>query len=465
MRWLSIVALGWILGSASPVHGQERGRVPRVEPRPDAEPNAVLEWTTPEGQEYWYRLPKPKRGATPALVVMLHGTGLDHGWAFWNYPIADGGFRPDDIVVSPDGLTPGNGETFNFAQNSTDEEQIVGLIETFRSRFEIGNVYLYGHSQGAFFAYWFAGERPELVDGIVAHAGNALGNVRHPKLAKEKVAIGILHARSDQVVSVVCAEESHELYEAEGYRRLRCDIIEDIRPEAGHWPLPVHVAELFEWLDSVCTNDAGQAMRVVTRALFSDEVDLAVAVRAAREGHELLRRERGDAKAALAARLELLDQALDAAAAAVWADLEAALAANDGGKRPGAFAADVRWARRVLAEHEGFEDAAKPVSSLAKKHDKRLAKLSKVKDPDSKKYAGALLAALEESWFAREWDDVHARATRRVAAGWQPVEGLAAELAALAESHGSAPSAAIQDAARRALVAFAEAHPEVLSAE
>ena len=137
---------------------QKLGEVPRVEPSPKAEVGEVLEWTTPEGQEYWYRLPKKSRSKRkPALVLMLHGTGLNHGWSFWNYPIGSGVFQPNDIVVSPDGLTPGNGETFNFVQNKKDEGQIVGLIELFRSNFDVGNVYLYGHSQGAFFCYWFAG--------------------------------------------------------------------------------------------------------------------------------------------------------------------------------------------------------------------------------------------------------------------------------------------------------------------
>ena len=67
---------------------------PRVEPSTAAPLGQVLEWTSAEGKPYWYRLPKKSRPPAAAdLVLMLHGTGLKWGWAFWNYPIAAGSFR------------------------------------------------------------------------------------------------------------------------------------------------------------------------------------------------------------------------------------------------------------------------------------------------------------------------------------------------------------------------------------
>lgn len=190
----------------------------------------VLEWTSAQGQEYWYRVPKKQRGKPkPVLVFMLHGTGLNHGWSFWNYPIADGTFRGDDIVVSPDGLTPGNGDTFNFVQNKKDGEQIVALIKHFRS-----------------------------------------------KLAKDRVAIGILHARSDQVVPAECAERTENIYHDQDYRKVKCWIVDGIRDQAGHWPLPTHVATMFEWLDEVSTSNPVQAFEVARSALAEKEPNFAV---------------------------------------------------------------------------------------------------------------------------------------------------------------------------------------------
>ena len=209
---------------------------PWIKSNPEAPKGEVLEWTSKEGRPYWYRIPKKSKGK-PALILMLHGTGLNHGWSFWNYPIVKGNFRKSDIVVSPDALTPGANGTFNFLQGNKDGDQIVGIIKTFQSAFDIGKVYVYGHSQGAFFCYWFAGEHPEVIDGIVAHAGNVL-NVKHSKFAREKVGIAILHGKADAVVSVACAHRTHKIYKEQGYKKLKLELVDGLTARSGHWPLP-----------------------------------------------------------------------------------------------------------------------------------------------------------------------------------------------------------------------------------
>jgi predicted esterase len=430
---------------------QKHGEVPRVEPSAAAPRGEVLEWTTPQGQEYWYRLPEqaPSR-RKPCLVLMLHGTGLDHGWSFWNYPIGNGRFRGDDIVVSPDGLTPGEGGTTNFLQGAKDGEQIRELIATFRERFELANVYLYGHSQGAFFCYWFAGEYPELVDGIVAHAGKVL-DVKHSALSRQKVAVGILHTASDPVVPVECAHRSERIYREQGYAKLKVWIVEGIREEAGHWPLPDHVATMFEWLDQVSTADAAQAVEVARAALLREEPDYVVAVRVAGEARAGLRRYKGEDREQVEQSLARIEAALVAVAQAVWAPCAAALAAHDGGKQPGPYAADLRWVRRNFDGLPQFAELAKPFRSLFERHDKALAKLERIEDRDTKAYARALLTALEDQWFARGWDDVQQAAVRRVQGSWEPIEGLGERLTAAATHCGSGPTEALLEAARAAL--------------
>ncbi len=410
---------------------QAIGEVPRVEPGPDAAVEEVLEWTSEQGQEYWYRLPKTSGRAEPNLVVMLHGTGLNHGWSFWNYGIGSGQFRGGDIVVSPDGLTPGGNDTFNFVQGRTDGEQIAGLIEHFRSRFEIGNVYLYGHSQGAFFCYWFAGEYPELIDGFCAHAGNVL-DVKHPRLAKENIAVGILHGRSDQVVGVAAAERTHGIYEGQGYAKLKLTIVEGLRDQAGHWPLPVQVAEMFEWIDSVSIRSAPQAVLAATEALAKRPPLFAAAVRATAEAVELMSGSKGAEREQAEADLAAVLESLEAAAAAAWAVLQPEMEAADGGKLTGSYAADARWFRAAFGGLEGHRARAKPFAGLFKKHDKALAKLGKIKDKESKKYARALLDALNESHLGLGWGGVLEESRRRVAGGWAPVEELTPGLEALA---------------------------------
>lgn len=82
LRLVIVLAIGFAL-VPSGAQAQQIGSVPRVEPSTSAPTGEVLEWSTPQEQEYWYRLPDDLDGRRkPCLVLMLHGTGLDHGWSF-----------------------------------------------------------------------------------------------------------------------------------------------------------------------------------------------------------------------------------------------------------------------------------------------------------------------------------------------------------------------------------------------
>lgn len=307
---------------AAPATAQKLGDVPKEAPSRSVDKGDVLEWQSSAGRPYWYRVPK-KLGDRPTLLLMLHGTGGNHGWSFWNYPIAANNWRPDDIVVSPDGVTPGQGGTFNFVQGKKDGDQLVELIKTFQDAFDIGKVYVYGHSQGAFFCYWFAGAHPELVDGIVAHAGNVL-DVAHPKLAKEKVGVAILHGEADAVVPVSCATRTHGIYEKEGYQKLRLEIVEGLTAQSGHWPLPKQVAELLAWLDTVTASTAPAALAAALSELHKDAPDLAIVLDCAERARELLSKHKGDDAAELEARLTAVEGLLAEARSAHADALDAA---------------------------------------------------------------------------------------------------------------------------------------------
>ncbi len=304
------VLLGILLACASSP-AQKYGEVDRVPPSLKAPLGQTLEWTTEQQKSYWYRLPQkidPRK--PPNLVIMLHGTGLTWGWAFWNYPIGNGRFRGNDIVIAPEGMTPGGGDTFNFTQSKPDGDQIAALIRHFKSKFPIAKVYLYGHSQGAFFCYWFAGAYTELVDGIVAHAGNVL-TVNHNKLAREKVAIGILHGAADAVVSVDCAYRTEKIYKQQGYKKVKMTIVEGLTERSGHWPLPVQVAEMFDWLDEVNADSPQLALRVALSELAKDSPDLKIIFSATTRAKQLVRRMRGDEAQALGSTIDTIADFLE----------------------------------------------------------------------------------------------------------------------------------------------------------
>jgi predicted esterase len=437
---------------------------PRAEPSPNAPLGRRLEWTDAEGKPFWYRLPKKlDRAKPPALVLMLHGTGMKWGWAFWNYPIDDGGFRRDDIVVAPEGMTDGGNGTFNFVQGKAEGDHVAGLIGFFKKRFPVGKVYLYGHSQGAFFAYWFAGEHPELVDGIVAHAGNVLGNVKHPRAAKEKVAIGILHGRADAVVPVDCAYASEKVYKEQGYKKVKLVVVEGLTEQTGHWPLPKHASDLFSWLDQVSTDTARGATLVALRELAAEAPDVEVLASSAAAAERLARSAKPDEKAIVAEQ--------SAALGALVADLvlkhAAAIAARPDSRRTdaphGPWAAHFRVANRGLDSVAAWHAAAKDLRTRAASHEKLvLAAAAKLE----KSGGGALqeaVKALETAFLAPGYDDLLARCARLVesnAKGVKPED--AAKLKSLAggrradSEQGSAAAAAI---AKDAAEAFRKAHP------
>jgi len=375
------------------------------EPSPKAPRGKRLEWKSPQGRPFLYRLPKDIDGKNPPdLLLMLHGTGLDHRWSFANYPIL-GDFRRRDIVVSPDGLTPGGGGTFNFVQGPKDGEQIAGLIADFKKRFPIGRVYLYGHSQGAFFCYWFAGEHPELVDGIVAHAGNVL-DVKHDKLAKQKVAIGILHGRADAVVPVDCAIRTETIYREQGYAKVRLEIVDGLTEQSGHWPLPVQVASMLEWLDQVSTQSAAQAVRTAIGELQRELPDLGVVGDLLGRAKKLLPKADPADKAALPPAIDALQTFLDKTVLVHSQALLAGGAALDPNAAFGEWAPQFGIAERAFADHAEWKKAMAKTRETKSRHDKAVDKAIKALAKPSRESRAAAARCYEEAFLAARAEEL-----------------------------------------------------------
>jgi predicted esterase len=408
----------------------------------------LLEWKSAQGRPYWYRVPKTIDAKTPPdLLVMLHGTGGNHGWSFWNYPIL-GDFRRRDIVVSPDGVTPGQGDTFNFVQGPKDGEQIAGLISHFKKQFPIGRVYLYGHSQGAFFCYWFAGEHPELVDGIVAHAGNVL-DVKHDKLAKQKVAIGILHGRADAVVPVDCAIRTEKIYREEGYTKLKLEIVDGLTEQSGHWPLPDHVAKMLEWCDQVSTQSAAQAVRTAASELQKAKPDLAIVGDQITKAKKLLPKAEEADKKVLPAQLDALQAFVDKVVQLHSAALLAEPATVDPKAAFGAWAPDFVAANRALGEHAEWRKLMAKPRELAARHDKAIEKALKGLEKPTKDSRTAACRCYEEAFLsARSGELRSALLTALDAAG--AAEAAAKErIVAVAKERGEVAAAAAKTARER----------------
>jgi predicted esterase len=392
-----------------------------VEPGPKAPGGQVLEWTSAAGKPYWYRVPeKIRKKEPPALILMLHGTGMPYGWAFWNYPIANGKFRPNDIVVAPEGMTPGNGDTFNFVQNKDDGEHIAGIIRFFQSKYPISRVYLYGHSQGAFFCYWFAGEYPELVDGIIAHAGNVL-SVRHSKLAKEKVAIGILHGKADAVVTVNCAYRTNEIYQKEGYKKVKLYVVEGLTERSGHWPLPVQVGEMFDWLDQVTVAKPSVVLTTYNQQLRAENPDLPQIAKTLQRAESLLENYKGADLKELGAQLALGKTFLNEVRAAHQTALIETVGSLKSKTPFGVWAAHFAIVDAAFANDSAWKKSMKRARNMAAKHKKLVDKASAGMSVKNRKAFTAGLEALEKGFLSPRY---HELATRMDLLANEPPKGV-----------------------------------------
>jgi predicted esterase len=271
---------------------------PRLEPKPGVKAHRGHAWTSAGGLRFVWWLPEGYDGKRPRnLTVILHGTGLDYRWGLWNQK--PGLFRPDDIVVSVDGTSPGPNDSRLFLGESKDAKAFKGFLAEARKWFAVDRVFLYGHSQGGFFVVYFAGEHPDEVAGVVAHASGAW-NWSKTGPAVKKVAIAFMHGTADPVVPYPQSPGSRDAYRDKGFELLRLRRLE----RYNHWPNPVRANEALGWCDGMTTASAAAAVAIAEELLRpkgTDEIAQWQTVVDFSGARDVLRRVEGKGPAPLAA--------------------------------------------------------------------------------------------------------------------------------------------------------------------
>jgi len=355
---------------------------PAVEPSADLAGSKTYKGTSKAKRPYWFRLPgKIEKHAPPDLILIFHGTGLDYRWGFYNYGVHEGHFRKNDIVVSAESEQPDRG----FIQGKPDRDDAVAMIKLFRKTFPIRNVYLYGHSQGAFFCYYFAGERPELIDGIVAHAGNFF-KAKTNKKARDKVAIGILHGRADAVVGVVCAFITEGVYRTAGYSKVKLWAVDGLTEQSGHWPLPFHLQRMLAWCDLVSMKSPADGVALVRSEAARKQPDWVMV-----------------AQAAVRARA-LGAEGMDAIIAAAQANAAVLVKADTSTYGP--WCAHLRQAHAAFTGLAEWEEGIKPLSGLIKKHTKQVGKAMKSFHKANRKSVAGGVKAMAQGYVGVGYDNL-----------------------------------------------------------
>jgi predicted esterase len=237
----------------------------RKQPAPDAKQLHVFAWTSKNDLRYTWVLPKGYDGKQRNLTVILHGTGLDYRWGHANNK--PGVFRPDDVVVSVDGTSP-NGQSRLFLGEKKDADAFEAFLAEMRKTFAVDRVFLYGHSQGSFFVCYFAGEHPDAVAGIVAHASGMWSGTKTPPALK-KVAISFMHGSADPVVPYEQSIVARDSLEKAGFEFVHLRHL----PNYNHWPNAVRATEELDWCQGMTTADPREALDCALRILRTKEAD------------------------------------------------------------------------------------------------------------------------------------------------------------------------------------------------
>ncbi len=230
-------------------------------PAADAKAGTPFQWKSAAGLRYAWCLPEDYDGKTARnLTVILHGTGGDYSWGLLNNQ--PGTFRPHDVVISVDGTSPGQGDSRLFLGEEKDAAAFRDFLAEMRKQFAVAKVFLYGHSQGGFFVAYYAGEFPDTVDGVVAHASGSWNWTKTGKKS-HRVAIAFMHGASDPVVPYGQSPASRDHYVEEGYpmvllRRL---------PGYNHWPNAVRATECLDWCEAMTTDDPDRALALAKELL------------------------------------------------------------------------------------------------------------------------------------------------------------------------------------------------------
>jgi predicted esterase len=225
-----------------------QGGTPRAAPA-DAPRGKVHAWTSRDGIPFEFLVPAsydPEKGA--CLTVVLHGNGLDERWTFANHPA--GKFRPDDIVVSPDGTTAHKGTGANeFLGEERDATRFRALLEELQGTWKVRQTFLYGHSQGSFFVFYYAGLHPGTIDGVLGHASGVWNWTRQGKEGR-RLAIGLMHGTDDHI-PYGQSWHGRKSYRDAGYPLVHLRTLFDW-PHMPHW---VQAAQVLAWCEGMTSDD------------------------------------------------------------------------------------------------------------------------------------------------------------------------------------------------------------------
>ncbi|MBL8990450.1 MAG: hypothetical protein JNJ48_02590 [Phycisphaerae bacterium] len=294
-RWLAALVIAGAAALAPAALAGAGGDPPRIDPRQSAEsrPGRWQAWSSdlgpkrPDGSRaplnYLYRMPldfEPGKRLTPrTVVVFFPDIGGDARSLAALMPGET--FRPTDILIALDGVTPSPGEPGRpdpppiWAGEKVELGIAREVALDLSRQFPTSRICLAGLGQGGCFAAYFGAEWARIIDGGVVAIGSGLWNWTSAKGPASTLPIVLLHARADANRPYWSSLLALGPMQDAGLRGLM------LRRLSGDSSFDAaQVSACIDWITAMRTGDADEALAAVRAMLSTSPPPLALARRA-----------------------------------------------------------------------------------------------------------------------------------------------------------------------------------------
>ena len=269
--WVLVLGCYALSGGLESVHAQDRVAEAAAPGSVSRGKTALLE--SAKGMRYFLQVPKTYKADRGArLIIFLHGSNMN-GLSYLRSFNAKR-WATDDLLVCPNGEKgedPYGGNNFTFGS----APYVANVTKEVQAAFNITRTYIGGHSQGGFLTYSVIMHHPDLYDGAFPMAGDCwMQNEPNlwesdPDVVKKqrRIAIAVIHGRSDPVVKFSQGEHAYHVFLAMGYPKLRLLAPENL----GHQFMLSPVPDALEWLDAMVDWNVRKALPLCAKWLAQEE--------------------------------------------------------------------------------------------------------------------------------------------------------------------------------------------------
>ena len=329
---------------------------------------------------YWIAIPKSVDPRQPTRTILwCHGSNMNGQW--YVKALQTAGYGRKEILIGPNGHHKVRDWVYNFNAPTYDTRLAYAILDDVGKRFKLGQIYVGGHSQGAYYTFRIVLSKPDRFAGAIPFAGGLLLGL-DPKSAafrkgKPGPVFAILHGEADPVVEPSLSDWAYELFVKADYPCVRYVHLENHNhwwPGPGVGPhaivdpgLPEEQLQpvtwrTIQWVLAVTSTDPAALLLTADELLSRDRgADALFCV-------ERAKRFKGDARKIAALRARILQKGKEHTAA--WLE-------RMRGDRSGGWAGDLYGFRDAWGRVPTVAPVMKQLNLLRKKHVPQAAKQSR----------------------------------------------------------------------------------------